>query len=740
MKEPKIDLELAKEHGLTEEEYERILGILGRTPTFTELGIFSVMWSEHCSYKNSIAVLKTLPREGRHLLVAAGEENAGLVDIGDGLAVAFKIESHNHPSAVEPYQGAATGVGGIMRDIFTMGARPVASLNSLRFGNLTDGRVRYLFDGVVRGIGDYGNCFGVPTVAGEVYFNDSYRGNPLVNAMAVGIVKHDCTATATADEPGAAVMVIGSSTGRDGIHGATFASEEISEQSEERRPQVQVGDPFAEKLLLEATLEMIKKELLIGIQDMGAAGITCSTSEMSAKGGKGMHIDLDKVPLREDGMTPYEIMLSESQERMLVIPKKGRENAVTEICKKWDLNSAIVGHVTEESNLKVYFHGEEVADIPADCLALGGGAPVYHRESRKPDYIEKLAKYDLDSLSEPPDLSEVLMKLLVSPNIASKEWVIQQYDHMVRSNTVVYPGSDAAVIRIKGTNRGLAMKTDCNGRFVYLNPRTGGAIAVAESARNVVCSGGKPVAITNCLNFGNPYKPEIFWQFKEAVAGMGEACRVFNTPVTGGNVSFYNENPVGAVFPTPVIGMLGILDDIAHRTTSWFKDSGDLIVLMGENKAEIGGSEYLALQHSLEVGDCPHLDLQTEKKLHDACLSAIRSGIIKSAHDVSEGGIAVTLAESCFLNPHQNIGARVQLNYTSRRDFVLFGEDQSRIVVTTSQNKIEQLQDICAKAAIACTVIGEVGGAVLEINDDISISVEQLHDGHNNAIRRTMEI
>ncbi|MFQ5633633.1 MAG: phosphoribosylformylglycinamidine synthase subunit PurL, partial [bacterium] len=503
-----------------------------------------------------------------HLLAKAGEENAGLIDIGDGLAVAFKIESHNHPSAVEPYQGAATGVGGIMRDIFTMGARPIASLNSLRFGSLDDAKVRYLFNGVVRGIGDYGNCFGIPTVAGEVYFDESYSGNPLVNCMAVGLVKQDKIATATAQGENNSVLIIGASTGRDGIHGATFASEEIREGTEERRPQVQVGDPFMEKLLLEATLEMIKQDLIVGVQDMGAAGITCSTSEMSAKGECGMEINLDKVLLREDGMSAYEIVLSESQERMLVVARAGCENDIKDICEKWDLNAEIVGRVRDRSNLVFHHNGELKADIPAECLVLGGGAPVYERESRRPDYLDKLHSFDFTTLKEPDDYCEVLEKLLASPNIASKEWVIEQYDHMVRTNTVVLPGSDAAVVRIKGTRRALAMKTDCNGRYVYLNPRMGGRLAVAEAGRNVVCSGGKPVAITNCLNFGNPYKPEIYYQFKEAVLGIGEACRALGTPVTGGNVSFYNENPDGAVYPTPVIGMLGVVEDIKHVTTA----------------------------------------------------------------------------------------------------------------------------------------------------------------------------
>lgn len=739
MPEPEVNLELAKDHGLSEEEYDRILDIIGRTPTFTELGIFSVMWSEHCSYKNSIALLKTFPKEGKHLLVKAGEENAGLIDIGDGLAVAFKIESHNHPSAVEPYQGAATGVGGILRDIFTMGARPIAALNSLRFGSLDDARVRYLFNGVVKGIGDYGNCFGVPTVAGEIYFDESYQGNPLVNCMAVGIVKHDQYASAIAKGAGNPVIIIGSSTGRDGIHGATFASEEISEESEARRSQVQVGDPFTEKLLLEATLEMIKEDLIVGVQDMGAAGITCSTSEMSAKGESGMEIDLGQVPLREKGMTPYEILLSESQERMLVVVKNGKEEAIHDICQKWDLNSALIGHVSDEPNLKINLNGKTVAEIPAETLVLGGGAPVYERESRKPDYIDELHAFDFNSLPQPGDLTAVLKKLLASPNIASKEWVIQQYDHMVRSNTVVLPGSDAAVIRIKGVNKALAMKTDCNGRYVYLNPRMGGRIAVAESARNVVCSGAKPIAITNCLNFGNPYKSDIYWQFKEAIAGIGEACRTFETPVTGGNVSFYNENPEGAVYPTPVIGMLGLIEDLEHVTTAWFKNEGDVIVLLGQNQGEVGGSEYLKVQFNQIAGDCPQLDLDFEKRLQNTCLEAIQNHLVKSAHDVSEGGLAVALAECCFLNPKTNFGAMVNVEIKARPDFGLFAEDQSRIVFSLNENSITPLHEICRRYQIPVKVIGRVGGSSLVINDLINTSTSDLESIYRNSIRNKME-
>ncbi|HLF19628.1 MAG TPA: phosphoribosylformylglycinamidine synthase subunit PurL, partial [Bacteroidota bacterium] len=622
-KEPVVDLDLALHHGLSEEEYGRILKVLGRTPTYTELGIYSVMWSEHCSYKNSISLLKTLPRSGGRLLVSAGEENAGLVDIGDGLAVAFKIESHNHPSAVEPYQGAATGVGGILRDIFSMGARPIAILDSLRFGDLKDGKAQYLFKRIVRGIADYGNSFGAPTVAGEVCFDASYRDNPLVNAMAVGIVEHGKVARAVAKGRGNSVMIVGSSTGRDGIHGATFASEEISSESEAKRPSVQVGDPFVEKLLLEATLEAISSGYVIGVQDMGAAGITCSTTEMSAKGNSGMRIELDKVPLRESGMTSYEIMLSESQERMLFIVEKGHEEDVASVFSKWDLHAVVIGEVEDGNFVNVFKGGVKVASVPARSLVLGGDAPVYTREARQPAYLHESRARDVYSMSEPKDYNEMLLSMLGSPTIASKRWVFQQYDTMVRTNTVINAGHDAAVVRLKGTDKALALKTDCNSRYVYLNPRRGAQIAVAESARNVVCVGGKPIAITNCLNFGNPYDPEIYWQFKEAIVGIGEACRVLETPVTGGNVSFYNEGPQGAVFPSPVIGMLGLIEQPDKITSSGFKAAGDIVILLGENKCEVGGSEYLYLRSGKIAGDAPNLDLEMEKRLQDVCRALI---------------------------------------------------------------------------------------------------------------------
>ncbi len=733
-KEPEVNFELAKEHGLTEEEYERILKILGRTPSFTELGIFSVMWSEHCSYKNSIALLKTLPREGGRLLVGAGEENAGLVDIGDGLAVAFKIESHNHPSAVEPYQGAATGVGGIMRDIFTMGARPIASLDSLRFGSLKDARTRFLFDGVVRGIGDYGNSFGVPTVAGEVYFDESYQDNPLVNAMAVGIVKIDQVASAVAKGEGNPVMIVGSSTGRDGIHGATFASEEISEKSEAKRPSVQVGDPFTEKLLLEASLEIIKNGWLIGIQDMGAAGISCSTCEMSAKGESGMRINLDKVPLREKGMTAYEIMLSESQERMLCVVKKGFENDVKKVFEKWDLHCEIVGEVTNDGKLYIEYEGEEKAEIPPFELVLGGGAPVYFRETKEPAYLKQTRNFDFSKLPSTENLTTVFEKIFSSPNIASKKWVYEQYDSMVRTNTIVGPGCDAAVVYIKDTNKALAMKTDCNSRYVYLNPKEGAKIAVTESARNIVCSGGIPLAITNCLNFGNPYKPENYWQFKEAVEGMGEACRFFDTPVTGGNVSFYNESPNAAVYPTPTIGMVGLIEKIENITTSFFKEEGDLIYVLGEDFEELGGSEYLKVIHTKVVGDSPKINLEVEKKLHDSLLDLMDKNLIESAHDISEGGSICALAECCIINEENPIGAKVNIPIKSREDFSLFSETQSRVIVTTEKNNRDKFESSLKEKNQAFTFLGETGGKKFSVNNKIEISVDRLIELYYNTI------
>ena len=737
--EPRVTFELAKEHGLNEEEFEMIKDYLGRMPTFSELGVYSVMWSEHCSYKNSILEIKKLPRSGPQLLVDAGEENAGLVDIGGGLACAFKIESHNHPSAIEPYQGAATGVGGIHRDIFTMGARPVASLNSLRFGSMDQPRVRYLLDGVVRGISDYGNSFGVPVVGGEVVFDEAYEGNPLVNAMSVGIVKVGETASAIAEGIGNPVIIVGASTGRDGIHGATFASEEISEESEAKRPSVQVGDPFTEKLLLEASLEVLKTGAVVGMQDMGAAGIACSSSEMTAKGGSGMRIDLDKVPMREDGMTAYELLLSESQERMLVVAEKGREQDVIDVYEKWDLNAVVIGEVVEGKNVTYLKDGEVKAEIPADSLVLGGGAPQYVREATRPAYLDGVQAFDFKSVKHPENHNETLMRLLASPNIASKRWVHEQYDTMVRTNTVNAPGaSDSGVIRIKGTNKGLAVKTDCNGRYVYLNPRRGGQIAVAEAARNVVCSGAKPVAITNCLNFGNPYKPEVYWTFREAVGGMGDACRVLNTPVTGGNVSLYNENPNGAVFPTPVVGVLGVIDDIEnHVMTPGFKQKNDIIYYIGADRKGLGGSEYLKTIHGLTTGDAPELDLNFELKLQQVLLEAIQNGMVNAAHDISDGGIAVTLAEmAIFYGRGANVSVK---NLTGSYIDVLYSEAQSGVVVTVPREDARELEHYLLKHDLFFDELGTVGGSKLIIDEFVEQPVNELEMAYESAIPKAMD-
>lgn len=740
VQEPTVTLELAQDHGLNEEEFEMIKSRLGRVPTFTELGVYSVMWSEHCSYKNSIIELKKLPRDGEHLLVEAGEENAGLVDIGDGLGCAFKIESHNHPSAVEPYQGAATGVGGIHRDIFTMGARPIASLNSLRFGSMDEPRVRFLLDGVVRGIGDYGNSFGIPVIGGEVCFDESYEGNPLVNAMSIGIVKAGETASAIAKGIGNPVIIVGASTGRDGIHGATFASEEISEESEAKRPSVQVGDPFTEKLLLEASLEALKTGAVVGMQDMGAAGIACSTSEMTAKGEQGMRVDLDKVPAREDGMTAYELLLSESQERMLIVAEKGREQEIIDIYEKWDLHGVVIGEVVEGDKVTYWKEGEVKAEIPAEHLVLGGGAPQYVREAKKPAYLEETQSFDAESLDHPEDHADTIRKLLNSPNIASKRWVHEQYDTMVRTNTVTGPGaSDSGVIRIKGTNRGLVAKTDCNGRYVYLNPRRGGQIAVIESARNVVCSGGRPLAITNCLNFGNPYKPEVYWTFKEALGGMGDACRALKTPVTGGNVSFYNENPTAAIFPTPVIGMLGLIENIEeHTTTPGFKNDGDIVLYIGADRKGLGGTEYLKVIHDLTTGDAPELDIDFEVKLQNAVLEAIRSGFVTAAHDVSDGGLAITLAEMAIFG---GIGANINLGSMSGSEHeVLFSEAQSGVAITIDAKDLEIALTHFKDAGVPVINLGQVVGTKLNLEGFGMLGVTEMKEIYESVIPKAMDV
>ena len=738
IQEPVIDLSFAKEHGLSEEEYTKILEILGREPNYVELGIFSVMWSEHCSYKSSIKMLKTLPREGNRLLVEAGEENAGLVDLGDGLATAFKIESHNHPSAVEPYEGAATGVGGIMRDVFTMGARPIASMNSLRFGSLERARNRYLLDHVVEGIADYGNCLGIPTIGGEVVIEDSYSGNCLVNAMALGIVDINHVASAVASGVGNPVFIVGSKTGRDGIHGATFASVELTEETESKRSNVQVGDPFTEKLLMEASLELSKKSWLVGMQDMGAAGITCSCSEMSAKGESGIKIDLDKVPLREEGMNAYEIMLSESQERMLVVTEKGFEQELQKIFDKWELHCTRVGEVTNTGMLEVYQGSKKVAEIPSEELVLGGGAPQYDMPVREPAYFTKLNNFNIESIPEPEDFTKSLLTLLSSPNITDKQFVFRQYDSTVRSNTVQGPGGDAAVIRLKGTQKGLAISTDCNGRYVYLNPRMGGQIAVAESARNVVCSGAEPIAITNCLNFGNPQDPEIYWQFKEAVLGIGEACRALNTPVTGGNVSFYNETGETAVYPTPVIGMVGLLENIEQNTTIEFKDAGDFIVTLGALNGCVGGSEYLRTIHGQIKGPIPHLNLELEMGIQELCLDAIKKGIIKSAHDLSDGGLAVNISES-IVHSKPGMGAKLDVVRKLRDDELVFGECQSLIVVSLEEAALYELILLAQKLDVHTQTIGRVTDiGSLVINDLMDIPRKKLKNAYFNSLEKIM--
>jgi phosphoribosylformylglycinamidine synthase len=733
--DPTVTLELALQHGLNEEEYDRILQVLGCTPTYAELGVFSVMWSEHCCYKNSIAELKKLPRKGPRTLVEAGEENAGLVDIGQGRAVAFKIESHNHPCAVEPYQGAATGVGGIMRDIFTMGARPIASLDSLHFGPLESARNRFLMDGVVRGVGDYGNCLGIPTVAGEVFFHDGYSTNPIINCMAVGVARTDRLASATAKGEGNSVIIYGSRTGRDGIHGATFASEEISEESETKRSSVQVGDPFAEKLLLEATLELVKSGMLIGVQDMGAAGITCSTCEMAARGKSGIVIDLDKVPLREKGMSAYEILLSESQERMLAVVQKGGEEEAEAILNRWELLHSRIGHVTDDGRMQVYFGGERVCDIPAQVLALGGETPVYHREAKRPAYLDEYNEADLTPYRQDRNWNVALLDLLSSPNICDKKWVTRQYDSSVRTNTVMGPGGDAALLRIKETDLALAVTTDCNPRFVYLNPRRGAALAVAEAARNVSCVGAQPIAITNCLNFGNPYKPESFYFFKEAVAGMGEACRILETPVTGGNVSFYNESETTSILPTPVIGMLGLLENVDLAVHSHFQQEGDRIIVLGQTRGDLGGSEYLAHLYGVIAGDAPELDLELEKRTQFCLRKMISNGWVRSAHDCSEGGLAVALAECCLMGREKPIGARVELDQEllSTPD-LLFGETPSRIVISCAPQFAGDILDLCEFMNVPAEEIGEVGGEQLLIGKWINLEIGKMQEAFYEAL------
>ncbi|WP_214625836.1 phosphoribosylformylglycinamidine synthase subunit PurL [Paenibacillus agaridevorans] len=726
------DQRIYTQFGVTDNEYELICGFLGRKPNYTEIGVFSVMWSEHCSYKNSKPILKKFPITGPRVLMGPGE-GAGIVDIGDNQAVVFKIESHNHPSAVEPYQGAATGVGGILRDIFSMGARPVAILNSLRFGNLNNERVKYLFENVVSGIAGYGNCIGVPTVGGEVMFDESYEGNPLVNAMCVGLIDHDKIQRGVAKGVGNPVFYVGPATGRDGIHGATFASVELSEESEEKRTAVQVGDPFMEKLVMEATLELINSGIVLGIQDMGAAGLTCSSAEMASKAGNGLELYLDEVPQRETGMTPYEMMLSESQERMLFVVEPRHEAQAKEIFDRWGIICAKVGKVTDDGRLRLFHQGEEVADMPVKALV--DECPVYNKPSSEPASFRESAAIDTAAFDEITDLNGTLEKVLASPTVASKEWVYNQYDYMVRTATAVRPGSDAAVVLVDGTRKALAMTTDCNGRYVHLDPEMGGRIAVAEAARNIVCSGAEPLAITDNLNFGNPEKPEIFWQLEKSADGMSEACVKLDTPVIGGNVSLYNENAKGAIYPTPVIGMVGLVHDVDHIMTQGFKSEGDVIVLLGDTKAEFGGSELQYVLSGAPAGRPPVIDLDVEKQVQDAVLGAIQQGLVASAHDLSEGGIAVALAESCISG---GVGAEVSLTSDLRPDHLLFSESQSRILLSAKPEQADALTALLSEQGVQFAVIGKVSGSSLTINvngkSGIAAPVQQLEKVWKDAI------
>ena len=747
--DPVITPALIAEHGINDTEYTRLVAMLGRTPTFTELGIVSALWSEHCSYKHSRPLLRTLPTKASWVLQGPGE-NAGVISVGDGLAVAFKIESHNHPSAVEPYQGAATGVGGILRDVFTMGARPIAMLNSLRFGSLDSARVRYLFAGVVKGIGDYGNCVGIPTVAGEIAFDPAYEGNPLVNAMCVGLLHEEDLIRAKAEGVGNPIIAVGARTGRDGIHGASFASEDLSAASDAKRPRIQVGDPFTEKLLLEASLELIKSGHIVAIQDMGAAGLTSSSAEMAERGDVGVTIDAAKVPTREAGMSPYEILLSESQERMLVVALKGHEQDVVDILTRWDLSAAVIGEVIAEPVYRVTENGAVVAEFPGSRLVTE--CPSYSPKAREAPAIAMLRGKDPLSIAERAEESDpvwTLEQMLSSPTIASKAWAHRQYDSTVRTSTVIGPGEgDAAVIRVRGTRKALALKTDCNGRYVYLDPRVGGRIAVAEAARNVACTGARPMAITNCLNFGNPTRPEVFYQLKEAVAGMGEACRALETPVTGGNVSLYNESPSGAVYPTPVIGMVGLIEDIDHVTRSVFSNDGDAILLLGDTLGELGGSEYLSRIHGTVLGAPPQCDPARERRLIDTLLDAIKAGYVASAHDCSDGGLAVCIAESCVGNRDDLYGASIDL--TALGDLparaLLYSESQARILISTTAP--DAVAAAAKSAGVPCRRIGTVKRAtkVIEFklrSRQFSAPLARLaaayHDAIPNIMARTPE-
>ena len=729
-------LEQAHEMGLMKEEFDKIKSILGRIPNFTELSVFGVMWSEHCSYKNSIVWLKTLPKEGPHMLVEAGKENAGLVDIGDGLACCFKIESHNHPSALEPYQGAATGVGGINRDIFTMGARPVAQLNSLRFGDIDLDKTKWLVKGVTKGIGDYGNAFGVPIVGGEVFFDDCYNTNPLVNAFSAGIMKKGDMISATSSGVGNPVFIVGSRTGKDGIHGASFASKDISEDSVNDLPAVQVGDPFQEKLLLEATLELGATDAVVGMQDMGAAGITCSSNEMSAAGGHGMDLWLDKVPTRQKNMKDWEILLSESQERMLVVVQKGKENIVESIFEKWDLSCEEIGVVTKGDRVRYFMHGELVGDVPCHDLVLGGGAPVYHREWTEPDYYQQWKKFNIETVDLPLDLVKVAKFLTAHENVASKRWVYEQYDSMVGTiNMSTNLPTDAAIVNLKDTNKALAMTVDCNARMVNADPEEGCAMAVAEAARNIVCSGGIPSAITNCLNFGNPYNPEVYWQFVGAIKGMSKACDKFSAPVTGGNVSFYNQSAIDGkeipVFPTPTIGMLGVVEDKKHITSLAFQGKSDLIYMIGESINDISSSEYLASYHNIKESPVPKFDLDVEYNLQKTITKLIRGNVIESAHDVSNGGLFVTLLESSFTN---NLGFEIVSSSEVREDAFLFGEAPSRVVVSVTETGEDAFLDLLKDCETPFMLLGHVTKGRIAIDDKEFGKIDEYKKIYNNSL------
>jgi len=734
-------LEQAIDLGLRADEFEHVKQILGRTPNFTETAVYSVMWSEHCSYKNSILWLKTLPKDGPHMLVKAGEENAGLVDIGDGLGCVFKIESHNHPSALEPYQGAATGVGGINRDIFTMGARPIAQLNSLRFGNIEEARTKWLVKGVTKGIGDYGNAFGIPIVGGEVFFDESYNTNPLVNAFSAGIIDTKKIISATAKGPGNPVFIVGSATGKDGIAGAAFASKDITEESANDLPSVQVGDPFMEKLLLEATMELAQTDAIVGMQDMGAAGITCSTCEMSAAGNVGMEIYLDRVPTRQDNMLPYEILLSESQERMLVVVQKGKEQIVKDIFDKWDLHAEEIGHVTDTGRIRYYMSGELVGDVPAESLVLGGGAPQYKREFTEPAYYQEFKKFDIAQVAEPQDLKTVADAMLALPNIASKRWVYEQYDSMVgtRNMTTNRP-SDAGVVHIKGTNKALAMTVDCNSRYVNADPEVGTMIAVSEAARNITCAGGNPSAITNCLNFGNPYNPESYWQFVGAIKGMSAACLKFETPVTGGNVSFYNQTVMNGkevpVFPTPTIGMIGIVPDKEKVMTLDFKQKGDLIFLIGDYTEDIASSEYLATYHSIKASPAPYFDLEKEFQMQQAVKGLISEDLVNAVHDVSDGGLYVSLVE---MSMPRGLGFDIVSDADIRLDAFLFGEGQGRVVVSVTEEQEEAFVEYMVASGVNMTLLGHVTKGKLQIDEQHFGFISDAKTIYDNALGAHLE-